>query len=111
MVVVSIVGMLTAVLPMHFLDGIAADEEVIFPDENLEAEIRRMLFGLEDTDPICASDLELFTTIFIPQEGDIESLEGLQYCVNLEIIFIQDNNISDISPLADLTNIETLSLS
>ena len=40
----------------------------------------------------------------------VENIEGLQYCKNLQELNLQNNSISDISPLTTLTNLEQLYL-
>jgi Leucine-rich repeat (LRR) protein len=83
-----------------------APQEVTFPDPNLEAAIRDALN--KPTGSIYASDLELLTTLDAG-ERSITNLIGLEYCVNLqERLDLRDNNISDISPLTGLTNLQHL---
>jgi hypothetical protein len=43
-------------------------------------------------------------------ELDITTVAGLEHCCNLTVLSLQDNRISDISPLATLKYLEVLSL-
>ncbi len=104
---------------------------VTSPDANLEVAIREALNNPEN--PIYTSGLESLTTLDY-REGGISDLTGLEYYVNLgELILYNNNNsdlfaesgytqlellglglvdpnISDISTLAGLTNLQILSL-
>ena len=93
-----------------FILGIAnvgADQEVTFPDKNLEEVIREAIG--KSSGPIYACDLEEITELDGREKG-IKSIKGLEYCKNLTHLYLQKNNISDISPLSNLTNLESLSL-
>ena len=84
--------------------GIAA--AVDFPDANLEVAVRAELLVLEiePGDIIEESDLVGvgFTTLF----GDFSSisdLTGLEAALDLTQLFLNDNAITDLTPLAGLT--------
>jgi len=76
--------------------------EVIFPDPELEAAIREELRKPEGT--ILSSDLKRLVSLEVLY-SDITDLTGLEYCINLEGLYIEGNNISDISPLGHLTKL------
>ena len=80
---------------------------VNFADANLEAAVRGAIN--KPTGPIYNSDLESLTTL-TAQEIGISDLIGLEYCVNLQVLYLQFNNISDISLLAGLINLQSLYL-
>ena len=80
---------------------------VTFPDANLETAIREAIDKPEG--PISTSDLEAIILLDAPERG-ISDITGLEYCLNLEELWLQDNNISDISALAGLSNLELLFL-
>jgi len=81
---------------------------VTFPDSNLEAAIREAINKPEGL--IYISDLESLTDLIAIQRG-ISDLTGLEYCKNLQYkLDLQGNNISDISPLAGLANLQGLDL-
>jgi len=83
------------------LDGATSTLTVFFafPDSNLEAAVREAINKPEG--PIYVSDLELLTTL-VAQDRDISDLGGLEYCVNLQELQVEQNNIIDLSPLAGL---------
>jgi len=86
----------------------AADPVVNFPDANLEAVIRENI--KKPTGDIHQSDLENVYSL----NADIKhigNLTGLEYCINLQSLFLSTNQINDISPLASLTNVDNLDLS
>ncbi len=105
------VGDLNSVRRAYFmfyqLAGITADQEVIFPDPNLEAAIREAISKSEGT--IYISDLEGLASLDA-SERDITDLTGLEYCVNLERLWLYRNQISDVSPLASLTDLTGVEL-
>ena len=80
----------------------APDDVVTFPDANLE-EVVRAAIG-KPTGDICEGDLLLLTTLNGAGKGIID-LTGLEYCINLYLLFLDNNQISDISPLQSLTNL------
>ena len=77
---------------------------VHIPDPNLRAAIAEAL-GKEDadTDPITLEEMETLITLRASNRG-IQDLTGLQHAINLEEMWISGNPVSDISPLAKLTN-------
>ena len=81
---------------------------VTFPDPNLEAVIREAIGKAEG--PILTSDLEILTSLDA-LEKDINDLTGLEYCISLtELINLGGEELSNISPLASLTNLTKLHL-
>lgn len=91
------------------LDGVTATLTVFlaFPDANLEAVVRETINKLEG--PIYISDLETITALAAQEKG-ISDITGLEYCVNLQLLVLHNNNISNISPLAGLINLRELVL-
>jgi Leucine-rich repeat (LRR) protein len=81
----------------------APPEIVTFADANLEAAIRGTINKPQGA--IYTSDLESLTRLEAPA-GDISNLTGLEYCVNLESIRLENNNISDISPLVENSGLD-----
>lgn len=82
-------------------------EIVEFQDENLEEAIRDEI-NKPDGD-LYLSDVKEIKDLNAAGIG-IESLEGLQYLVNLESLFLNNNQISDIRVLSDLTELRSLYL-
>ena len=71
-------------------------EAVTFADPNLEAAIREAIDIPER--PIYPSDLKGLTS-FSASERNISDLTGLEHCTNLTELWLNGNQISDISPL------------
>ena len=87
-------------------DGIGdACDEVIFPDPNLEAEIRNFIFKPDGS--IYQSDLLGLTWLTV-QQRNIADLTGLEHCTSLTRLNANYNQITDVSPLANLTNLGRL---
>ena len=81
---------------------------VLIPDANLEAAIRTAL-NIPAGDVTNVDMLQL--TSLTASNAGIVSLSGLQYAVNLQYLDLSYNQISDITPLAGLTQVTTLDLS
>jgi len=82
-------------------------ESVTFADTKLEAAIREAIHKPEGS--IYMSDLESLTKLTATFKG-IQSLAGLEYCVYLRQLNLSGSQISDVSPLASLTNLNVLDL-
>ncbi len=81
-----------------------------FEDVNLEIYVRAALKKQMDelTDEAL---LKLDSLLYsFPTPDKVTSLVGLESCKNLQVLFLSLQNISDISPLATLTNLKELSL-
>lgn len=91
--------------------GYKIRQRELFPDKNLEIALRRELEKM--LSPITKEDLERITQItYYPRYKSeiIKSLGGLQYCKNMKKLRIEHCEISDLSPLSNLVQIEELSL-
>ncbi|EJM0901273.1 leucine-rich repeat domain-containing protein, partial [Listeria monocytogenes] len=76
----------------------------IFPDTIL-AEVMKNALGKSDVqDVVSQADLDQVTSIIGTSEG-IRSLEGIEYLPNLTQVYLEDNNLSDISLLGGLVNL------
>ena len=78
-----------------------------FADANLERTVRQALNRPDG--PLTANDLASLTQL-TAVEKNIKSLAGLEHCTALEILFLGDNAITDVSPLLGLTNLTKLGL-
>ena len=89
-------------------DGVGdACEVVTFPDPNLEA-IIRVVIG-KPTGDIYPSDLDSLIHLSADFKH-IADVTGLEYCTSLTWLALNGNQISDLSPLANLTNLTSLEL-
>ncbi len=80
---------------------------VTISDSALETAVRDALNKSEG--PIYKSDLESLTTLYL-QDNNISDISALSGLTNLEWLYLDENNISDISALSGLTNLEELDL-
>lgn len=83
-------------------------EEVNIPDANLKKVLSKAL-GQDVSLPITQTQLESITSLR-ERKKDISSLEGIQYCTNLQSLDLSYNKISDISQLSELTNLTSVFL-
>lgn len=88
-------------------DALGNVPTVEFPDPNLEQLIRDEI-GKPAGD-ILASDL-VGITVLSAGNQNISDITGLEYCINLEGLGLDGNEIVDASPLAGLTNLSRLHL-
>jgi Leucine-rich repeat (LRR) protein/putative cell wall-binding protein len=88
--------------------NVIEDGEVNFPDSHLKEAINSQLNRDQDT-PILKSELTQLEFIGANSKG-IKNLEGLQYASNIISLNLSGNQITDISPIANLTKLYSLSL-
>jgi hypothetical protein len=81
---------------------------VVIPDPNLEFQVR--VWIQKSTGDITEADMLRLVELPYGHEKDIATLEGLQYASNLEILLVNLNRISDLSPLAGLTRLKWLEI-
>ena len=102
-VVLFVIGLLLG------LDQAAA--EVLFPDESLEAVVRKNVFSKRDNEePLTADDVKDLSQIIGKGKG-IKDLSGLEKCASLALLDLADNEISDLGPLQGLKRLQSLTLS
>ena len=108
------------------------DDAVHIPDPNLRVALARML-GQHPDEPITVSQMEQFSHlgrfghtkngVYVEEEAltlfnqGIKDLTGLEYAINLKELFVREereefrgNGISDLTPIAGLTQLESLSI-
>ncbi len=85
----------------------APGDEVTIPDSNLEQAIRDNLG--KPTGPITEGDLAGITILDANTLGIID-LTGLEYCTNATKLYIEENQISNLSPLSGLTHLTHISV-
>ena len=98
---------LTVICPLLLPSLVHAQQNepqvVNIPDPNLAAAIRNAI----GDDTITTHTMLALTTLQAKGYG-IEDLTGLEHAQNLYTLRLSDNNISDISPLAELKNVQSL---
>lgn len=83
-------------------------EIVNIPDKNLKKALNKELNQDEDS-KITKAQMESITQLYL-FDLQIESLEGLQYCINLNRLDIMKNNITDLSPIKELDKLAYLNI-
>ncbi len=84
------------------------DQIISIPDPNLAAGIRQML-QLSADQPITDQAMLGLTSLSFFFDGDLYSLEGLQYATNLNAFYLGNQlRLSDLSPIAGLPHLTTL---
>jgi len=82
----------------------------IFPDKNLEEVVRRNVFAKRDNqEPLTAADVEKISTIEGKGKG-IRDLRGLEKCLSLALLDLEDNDIADIDPIMGLKRLQSINL-
>ncbi len=91
------------------MSAICAQE--IFPDKALESAVRKEVFAKRyNTEPITAEDVKRISQV----KGaglEIKDLTGLEHCVSVQEIVLDDNQIVDLGPLRELKLLQSVSLS
>lgn len=93
--------------PQFLIPGGNDDEAVHISDKNLESAIREALE--KPAGNITVGDMANLTGLYA-EAKNIQSLEGLQYAVNIEILSLNNNNIENIEPLKELDKIKKLEI-
>lgn len=91
----------------------AAGDVITFADAELEGYFRAEVAAAPGADLTCADALSVTDWRLPTWEGDpggVESLVGMQHLRNLEYFWAEFNEISDLTPLADLTSLRELQL-
>jgi Leucine-rich repeat (LRR) protein len=83
---------------------------VQFPDKNLEAALRALVFEKKaNAEELTEDDLRKISTLEAKGRG-IQNLAGLEKCTNLLLLDISNNEVVDIAPLKSLVNLQSLTL-
>lgn len=83
------------------------DFVVTFPDPRLD-EIMRTKVGIP-TGPIHRSDLLPVAQLFANNQSIVD-LSGLEYCINLDVILMWNNQVCNLSPLSNLVKMRALQI-
>lgn len=86
------------------------EKAIYFADENLEWTVRNVL-KLKPDEIITADKMKNLTELKGSYFANVKNLMGLEYAVNLEIFDTNISNpITDITPLANLTNLKEINI-
>ncbi len=96
----------TACLCFLIVGSGASAQEAWMPDANLRQAVREAL-GLADGTLFTQAEMQQLTKLDIWQKN-VRDLTGIEHATNLRWFSFADNQISDLSPLATLTQLETL---
>ncbi len=96
-------SLLAPVLLLWLWTPVWASDPVYFADPHLKAVVEETLW-ISDPTP---EDMLGLTSLAAEARG-ITNLTGLEYALNLERLWIRWNHVSDLSPLAGLTNLRFL---
>ena len=86
-----------------------ANKVINIPDANLKQAIYEAL-NKNINDSITKSELESIESLYA-WDSEITNLQGLENCINLESLYLENNKISDIKPLLSLDKITNLDIS
>lgn len=93
-----------------YLVGAVVDAAVDIPDPNLRASIEEHL-GKTTGDTITAGEMAAYFQTFSAIERQIRDLTGLEFAISLkDHLWLRENEISDLSALSRLTNLQSLVL-
>ena len=84
--------------------------QVHIPDPNLRAAIAEELGKSPWNAPITAEDMKRLTFLSKIEGQGIRDLTGLQFATNLSSIRIEGSKVSDLSPIAGLTQLKALDI-
>ena len=93
---------LTVFLTLTFTAPFAMAQVVNIPDANLRIRIEAFL-SKDPGDAITEADMQTLI-LFSAVNADIRDLTGLEHATNLVWLELDDNAISDITPLIPLTS-------
>jgi hypothetical protein len=83
------------------------DVAVDFPDPHLLKAIRTAV-GIPTGE---IHRLDLVSLLFLGSNADtISDLTGLEYCINLQVLYLNDNPVRDLTPLASLSHLDEVQL-
>jgi hypothetical protein len=103
------------IVALHFAAvvsvGLPAALAVQFPDKNLEAALRALVFEKKSNmEELTDDDLRKISTLEAKGRG-IKDLTGLEKCTNLLLLDLANNEISNLAPIKDLVELQSLTLS
>ena len=107
-----LLAMTVALSSLHAPSIWAQDQPAgLFPDAGLEAAVRAEVFEKRyNTEPLTVDDVKKISRV-IGVGKNIQSLEGMQHCASVMLIDLGDNQITDLTPLAGLKKLQSVTLS
>ncbi|EGD3653809.1 internalin, partial [Listeria monocytogenes] len=110
--IMTVVSLLIMVLGIQGNNDVKAATQVappasinqIFPDADLAEGIRAELQKSSVTDVVTKEELESISQLSVYAKK-IASIEGLEYLTNLKFLNLNGNQITDLSPLSNLTKL------
>ena len=93
-------------LCLFIVFGIAFAQETWMPDPGLREAVRERL-NLNPNQPFSPADLEKLHRLD-PYQMGVKSLKGLEHAKNLTWFSFAENDVTDLSPLAGLSKLQTL---
>ncbi|MBT0175839.1 leucine-rich repeat domain-containing protein [Listeria seeligeri] len=82
----------------------------IFPDPNLAEVVRSKLKKLSVNDTVTQNELNSISSLTVNNKN-ISNITGMENLIGLKQLYLSGNRFNDLSPLAGLTNLDTLNLS
>ena len=95
--------------PVVTMPDVIPGTQVHIPDPNLRTLIAEEL-GKSPNAPITAEEMKRLTFLSKIEDQGIRDLTGLQFATNLSSIRIEKSEVSDLSPLAGLTQLERIDI-
>jgi|GEM_PF-5411171 len=87
--------------------GALVAQTVVFNDPNLEQAVRDAL--KKPSGPITQADMAMLVFLMANDKG-ISDLTGLEYAINLQVLSLRKNNLSDLTPIQNLLSLSVLLL-
>jgi internalin A len=88
-------------------------EPIVFTDEAFEAKVRKAMSKPEGeittAEAAAMTSLDLSNENFDKKDGDIKSILDIKYFTALEELDLSFNEITDLTPLAEIKSLQTLS--
>ena len=108
----TVFGGILARLTPKFYRKLRSDKDVHIPDAKLHKAIRKELnsdtkTSIPDGKPITKEDMGKLRVFLVDDKGLVD-LTGLEYAVNLTSFAFYDSDISDLRPIAKLRHLEKL---
>lgn len=90
---------------------IASDSQVVEIPEEFEYDVRRAIKDISDDEEITVGHLRKITRLFISSSYDDTDVSWLNYCTNLEDLFISGEVCNNLGDVIGLDHLKTVSLS